>query len=300
MDAADVRLMTYHEPVLREVVAQALVWDPDGVYVDGTFGGGGHSRAVLEVLSPKGQLVGLDQDPEAPLEALMDPRFVGVRANFRDLTAVWAQLQLPALAGVLLDLGVSSHQLDTPERGFSYRWAGPLDLRMNPRAGLPAHAWLEAVSVETLATCLREYGDLPRSRALAARLQAARPETTQDLRAVVEAFYGKQKGKDLVARVFQALRIAVNDELGALAEALAACTSVVVTGGRLVALTYHSGEARLVKRLFQQPQQEDPLYGQRVYGWRLIQKDRPSPEEIARNPRSRSARLWMLEKLGNL
>lgn len=294
--AATWQMSLYHEPVLREAAVVALVWDPSGTYVDATFGGGGHSRLILRRLSSCGRLIGIDQDPEAPLEALCNPRFKGVRANFRHLEAILAEERLSLIAGVLLDLGVSSHQLDTAQRGFSYRWEGPLDLRMNPEEGMPAYEWLVTVPTETLAECLRRYGDLPQARALAVLLQTARPKTTVRLRALVESFYGKRKGQALLAQVFQALRIAVNDEMGALKEVLAACTKVVMPGGRLVVLTYHSGEARQVKQLYQTPSYEDPLSGQRRYAWQLLEKLRPTLEEIAHNPRSRSAQLWVLEK----
>ncbi|MEN2992633.1 MAG: 16S rRNA (cytosine(1402)-N(4))-methyltransferase RsmH [Bacteroidia bacterium] len=288
----------YHTPVLLTEAVEGLITAREGLYVDATFGGGGHSRAILARLGPKGRLMGLDCDPEAPLDSLQDPRFMPLRGNFRYLGALLAQQGIQEVTGILADLGVSSHQLDTPQRGFSYRWAAPLDLRMNPNEGQPAWEWLRQQSPETLAYYLREYGEVPYSRRLARRLKAAlRPHfSTQDLRACIEAVYGPAARRYL-APVFQALRIAVNDELNALAEFLAQTTSLVRPRGRLVLLTYHSGEARLVKAHQRQLLWADPLTGAKTYAWRLLAKSRPSPQERAANPRSRSATLWILERL---
>ncbi|MCS7162771.1 MAG: 16S rRNA (cytosine(1402)-N(4))-methyltransferase RsmH [Bacteroidia bacterium] len=289
---------TYHTPVLLAEVVEGLVTAPEGLYVDATFGGGGHSRAILARLGPKGRLIGLDCDPEAPLDSLQDPRFMPLRGNFRQLGALLAEYGIQDVTGILADLGVSSHQLDTPQRGFSYRWAAPLDLRMNPKEGQPAWAWLLRESVETIAECLRKYGEVPHSRRLARRLKAALYPyfSTQDLRACVEAVYGPAAHRHL-APVFQALRIALNDELNALAEFLAQTTTLLRRGGRLVLLTYHSGEVRLVKAHQRQLEWADPITGARTYAWRLLAKFRPSPQEKAANPRSRSATLWILERV---
>jgi 16S rRNA (cytosine1402-N4)-methyltransferase len=200
-----------------------------------------------------------------------------------------------AIQGLLVDLGVSSHQLDTPERGFSYRAEGPLDLRMDPTKGLPAYEWLRRQSEESLTRILRAYGDLPRAHRLAQALLHRSPQTTLELRAVVEAIYGP-KALTYMAQTFQALRIALNDEMSALEELLRAATEVTLPYGRLVGLTYHSGEARRIKALYQTPIRIEPLYGHRHYAWKLLHKQRPSPEEIQENPRSRSATLWVLEK----
>lgn len=291
-------MTSYHQPVLCQEAAQALVTDPAGVYVDATFGGGGHSRAILARLGPEGQLFGLDQDPDAPLDCLQDARFHPLRGNFRDLGLLLSAQGVAALTGLLADLGVSSHQLDTAERGFSYRFEAPLDLRMNPQEGAPAWAWLSWQKEETLAHHLRVYGDLPHSRKLARAIQRAwRPGfTTWDLAEAARQVYGA-KAPRYLPQVFQALRIALNAELEALQALLTWCTQAIRPGGRLVVLTYHSGEARLVKALYQQPAQEDLTTGHKTYNWRKLAVLRPSQEERLANPRSRSAQLWILEKL---
>jgi 16S rRNA (cytosine1402-N4)-methyltransferase len=288
--------MTYHRPVLAREAVEALITDPNGVYVDATYGGGGHSRLILSRLGEKGRLIAIDQDPEAPFSDIEDARFTAVRANFRHLRALLESRGVKAIQGLLVDLGVSSHQLDTPERGFSYRAEGPLDLRMDPTKGLPAYEWLRRQSEESLTRILREYGDLPRAHRLAQALLHRSPQTTSELRAVVEAIYG-HKALTYMAQTFQALRIALNDEMSALEELLRAATEVTLPYGRLVGLTYHSGEARRIKALYQTPLRIEPLYGHRHYAWKLLHKQRPSPEEIQENPRSRSATLWVLEKL---
>lgn len=288
----------YHVPVLCEPAATALITDPEGIYVDATFGGGGHSRAILERLAETGRLFGIDQDPEAPFHTLTDPRFTAIRGNFREITALLADRGVSQVSGILADLGLSSHQIDTPERGFSYRQDSPLDLRMNPTEGVPAWAWLSTHSTEEIARVLREYGDLPKSRRLAALVQASwRPEfSTQELARCVRKIYGPLSDRYL-APTFQALRIAVNDERGALRDLLKQAASLLLPGGRLVLLTYHSGEARLVKTLYQQPITENPITGERTYGWRLLEVREPEESEKVQNPRSRSAKLWIVEKL---
>ncbi|RMF48537.1 MAG: 16S rRNA (cytosine(1402)-N(4))-methyltransferase RsmH [Bacteroidetes bacterium] len=288
----------YHQPVLCETAVQALVTDPEGVYVDATFGGGGHSRAILEHLGPTGRLFALDRDPEAPLEAIQDRRFHPIRGNFRDIETLLGARGVSCVTGVLADLGLSSHQVDTPERGFSYRFEAPLDLRMNPQEGLPAWAWLAEQKEESLAHLLRAYGDLPQARKLARAIQLSwRPGfTTGDLVQAVQKTYGPHAHR-YKAQVFQALRIALNGELEALQALLAWCTQAVNPGGRLVVLTYHSGEARLVKALYQQPTQENFCTGHKTYTWQKIAVYRPSVEEVRSNPRSRSAQLWVLQKL---
>lgn len=288
--------MIYHRPVLAQAAVEALVTDPAGVYVDATFGGGGHSRLILERLHAHGRLIGIDRDPDAPFSGISDPRFTPLRANFRDLKALVERLGFSAITGLLADLGVSSHQLDTPQRGFSYRVEAPLDLRMDPTTGLPAYEWLPLQSEDTLATILRHHGDLPRAKRLARILLLKRPRTTTDLAAILQSVYGP-KAFAYRAQVFQALRIAINDELNALKALLEAATDLIRPHGRLVILTYHSGEARLLKPLYQKPIREDPLYGQHQYAWKLICKTHPSSEEIQENSRSRSATLWVLEKL---
>lgn len=288
----------YHQPVLCEAAVEALVSDPDGVYVDATFGGGGHSRAILARLGPASQLFALDQDPEAPLDSIQDPRFYPLRGNFRDLEVLLKPYGVSTVTGLMADLGVSWHQIDTPERGFSYRFEAPLDLRMNPYQGVPAWEWLSWQEEETLAHYLRAYGDLPRSRKLARAIQRGwRPGfTTRDLAEAAHATYGHQAPRYL-AQVFQALRIALNGELEALEALLAWATRATKPGGRLVILTYHSGEARLLKNLYHQPVTEDPCTGHKTFAWQKVAVHRPAQEEVRSNPRSRSAQLWILKRL---
>lgn len=288
----------YHTPVLLRETVSGLIWDPAGIYVDATFGGGGHSREILERLAPEGRLIGIDKDPEAPLGAIRDSRFIGVRGDFRDVERILHGQGIERVAGILADLGISSHQVDTAERGFSYRTESPLDLRMDPTRGSPAWAWLRHQQEEELAHILRIYGDLPRSRRLAAViLRQWQPYfTTQQLVACARAVYGIQ-ASDYLAPLFQALRIAINDEYGAFETLLTASDTLIMRGGRLVVLTYHSGEVRLLRTHLRQPAHIDWITGQRTPAWRLLQKAMPSSEEVSHNPRSRSATLWIAEKL---
>ncbi|MCS7189009.1 MAG: 16S rRNA (cytosine(1402)-N(4))-methyltransferase RsmH [Bacteroidia bacterium] len=290
--------LAYHIPVLLKEVSEALVIDPEGVYVDATFGGGGHAREILNRLGTNGRLIGIDCDPEAPLHEIEDYRFLGIREDFRRLAQLLESLKIQELSGILADLGVSSHQLDTPTRGFSYRFEAPLDLRMDQRAGKPACEWLENISEESLAYILKSYGDLPYSRRLASQIRKSwHPGfTTYDLVACARKIYGHSAEKFL-SPLFQALRMAINKEREALIALLKAATQVLRPGGRLVILTYHSGEARLVKSLFQNPVYEDPLTGRRYYAWKLLNRVFPSHQEIQENPRCRSAILWVCEKL---
>ncbi|GIV22592.1 MAG: 16S rRNA (cytosine(1402)-N(4))-methyltransferase RsmH [Bacteroidia bacterium] len=288
----------YHIPVLLRESVEALVTDPSGIYVDATFGGGGHSRAILASLTASGRLLAIDQDPEVPAQAIQDSRFTFLRGNFRDLPYLLRQYGIEKLTGILADLGVSSHQIDTPERGFSFKREALLDLRMNPQEGLPARVWIAQQEEETLADILRMYGDLPKSRRLArAILQATHPAfTTTELADCARRVYGREADKYL-PQLFQAIRIAVNEELSALESFLTAAESLLMPKGHLVVLTYHSGEVRQVKKRYQHPAHQDPITGQKTYNWRLVRRCLPAPVEVQQNPRSRSAQLWVLEKL---
>ncbi|MCS7297111.1 MAG: 16S rRNA (cytosine(1402)-N(4))-methyltransferase RsmH [Bacteroidia bacterium] len=288
---------TYHVPVLCDEAVEGLITDLDGIYVDATYGGGGHARAILKKLSGKGRLYAIDKDPAAPLSVLQDERFQGIRGDFRDIKELLARWEVERVHGILADLGVSWHQLDTPERGFSYRWIAPLDLRMNPSIGEPAWVWIGKQTISSLAKILRLYGNLPKSHRLAkAILKNWHSEfTTGELVACAEAVFGP-KASHYSAPLFQAIRIAVNAELEALERLLRAAEALIVPGGRLVILTYHSGEARLVKAFIRTPYRWDPVTGHQQFQWRLLRKVRPSPTEVARNPRSRSAILWVAEK----
>jgi 16S rRNA (cytosine1402-N4)-methyltransferase len=284
-------------------VLQFWFCTPDGVYVDGTIGGGGHTAALLERLSDKGLVIGFDLDPEAIAvcrkrfaEELQRGRLRLVQANFRRACELLYDMT-GKVQGFLLDLGLSWHQVDVPERGFTFRARAPLDMRFGPDSPQTAEALLAAASEEELASLLRRYGEEPRAGAIARRIvqrrRSAPLRTTADLRAVVEEVVPPPHRLKALARVFQAIRIAVNDELGALWDALQCAPRLLAPGGRLVVVSYHSLEDRLVKEFLRQSSTTDvPLF--RVLTRKPL---RPSPEEVHRNPRARSARLRAAERL---
>ena len=300
-----------HQPVLLEEAIRALMVSTDGTYVDGTFGRGGHSARILETLSPRGSLLALDQDPEAAAVAqqLMqqDARFSFRSVNFRALPDC---VTPGSLQGVLLDLGVSSPQLDDPERGFSFSHDGPLDMRMNPSAGQSAAAWLAAVKEADLAKILKEFGEERFARRIAAAIVAARDEApierTGQLAEIVAAANPKwEQHKHPATRSFQAIRLQVNGELDALRSVLSASVNALAPGGRLVVISFHSLEDRIVKRFIRDaargqyvppgvPIQHDAQQG----ALRLIGKAvMPSAAETAQNPRARSAVMRVAERL---
>ncbi len=300
----------YHAPVLCIPVVDALVTDPAGVYVDATLGGGGHTAALLDRLAPAGRVVGIDQD-EAALAAartrlapaLEAGRFLAVRGNFGDLEALLAEAGFDTVDGLLLDLGISSHQIDVPERGFSYAAAGPLDMRMDRRRRLTAHEIVNTWEAGALRRVLQAYGDEPRAAQVARAIVQARPlETTEALAAVVRAAVPTREEVKTLARVFQALRIAVNEELAMLEQVLAAAARVLRPGGRIAVISYHSLEDRRVKRVFRhgnlagRPVRD--LYGNPLTPWRELthRPVTPPAEEVAANPRARSARLRVAER----
>ncbi len=279
--------MTAHVPVL---LAEALRWlhpAPEGWWADGTVGAGGHTQALLEATAPQGRVLGLDRDGETL--ALARQRLAGygdrirlVKANFADLAEVVKSLQLPAFAGVLLDLGVSSLQLEGAERGFSFQHDGPLDMRLDREQRLTAAELVNHASEEELADVLFHYGEERRSRRLARWIVRRRPlTTTGQLADVARRAVGRAGRIHPATRAFQALRIAVNDELGSLDRGLAAARGILAEGGRLVVISFHSLEDRIVKRFF------------RAGGWEILTRHvvRPGPEEMRANPRARSARL---------
>jgi 16S rRNA (cytosine1402-N4)-methyltransferase len=293
-----------HRPVMLEETIDALALDSGASVVDATFGGGGHSRAMLDRLGPEGSLVGIDRDPEAAGRAsdlLEDPRFEFVSDAYD--SALWTMVERGRKAdAVLFDLGLSSFQVDEPERGFSYVGGGPLDMRMDPGSGVSAAEYLDTVEAEDLVRVLSRYGDVPRgeARRVAREIARRRPlETTTDLYDAVRAAVGwKERGGNPAKRVFQAVRIEVNDELGSLARALDATERLLLPGGRLVVLTFHSGEDRLVKRFISERQGRcvcPPELPVCVCGARPIFRrgviTRPSEREVGENPRSASARL---------
>ena len=244
--------IVYHVPVLLEESLEGMAIRPDGVYVDVTFGGGGHSREILRRLGDQGRLYGFDQDADAEKNIPDDPRFTFVRSNFRYLYNFMRYHQeVGKVDALLADLGVSSHHFDDKERGFSFRFEGQLDMRMNTRAGQTAADILNTYTEEALADVFYLYGEVKVARKLASMVVKAREakafETIEDLLEVVKPFVGRDKEKKFLAQVFQALRIEVNDEMRALREMLMATLKVLKPGGRLVVITYHSLEDRLVK-----------------------------------------------------
>lgn len=289
-------------PVLAEASVDALVVDPGGHYVDATFGGGGHAREILARLSPRGRLLAFDQDPDAAAEAAQigDERLLFAAANFRHLGKFVALHGLAPLSGALADLGVSSHQFDVPQRGFSFRYDAPLDMRMSQSGDTDAAAFLARASADELQEALGVYGEVRNARTLARALVEAREtqalRTTGDLLGVVDRHVRGQRPRYL-AQVFQALRMAVNEELDALGELLLQCERLVGAGGRLVCLSYHSGEDRLVKNVMRSGrldgQHDADDYGRIRRPWRPETR-RPvaaAEDERRDNPRARSARL---------
>lgn len=301
----------YHVPVLCKAVVEGLVTNRQGIYVDATLGGGGHSAALLDALDPSGQVVGIDQDAEA-LRAALDRlapdqargRFRGVSGNFADLARLLEPLGLARIDGLLLDLGVSSHQVDAAARGFSYQAEGPLDMRMDLHSGVSADDLVNHATEAELRQVLRAYGEEPRAAALARAIRTARPlETTGALARLVRRMVPPPDQVKTLSRVFQALRIAVNRELEVLEQVLVASVALLRPGGRIAVISYHSLEDRRVKHFLRygnfagQPVRN--LYGQLQTPWRECTR-RPveaSAEEVAANPRARSARLRIAERL---
>lgn len=298
----------YHVPVMLRECMDGLRICPSGIYVDVTFGGGGHSREILRSLNEEGRLYGFDQDRDAERNIPADPRFVFVRGNFRYLRNFMRYYGVCGeVDGVLADLGVSSHHLDDKERGFSFRFDGALDMRMNAREGRTAADIVNEYTEEALADVFFLYGELKMARKLASVLVRTRGErrieTIGDLLEVLSPFTGKDKEKKFLAQVFQALRIEVNDEMRALREMLEATLRVLRPGGRLVVITYHSLEDRLVKNFLRagnfEGKSERDFFGNTSSPFRLVNNKVivPSDEEVERNPRSRSAKLRIAEKL---
>jgi 16S rRNA (cytosine1402-N4)-methyltransferase len=293
----------FHLPVLLEPAVSHWIVGQEGTYADGTFGGGGHSRRALERLSARSIVYAFDHDPAARANVPDDPRLKFVARNFADMN----QIGLPPLDGILLDLGVSSHQFDTPERGFSYRFDMPLDMRMNPTANVPTAAQrLNTLSPDELAEVFFRYGELKQSRKLARAVIENRPiETTFQLNAVVKPLLRAADVVGELSRVYQALRIAVNDEIESLKRFLRSAHGLLKPGGRLVVLSYHSLEDRLVKNFFRAGNEtgipEKDFYGKTRKFWRET-TGKPivaSAEEIAQNPRARSAKMRVAEKLSH-
>jgi 16S rRNA (cytosine1402-N4)-methyltransferase len=301
----------FHIPVLCREAVEAVLTDPEGCYVDGTVGGGGHAEQLCLRLRGRGRVVCLDADEEAlaSARARLAPfaeRTEFVHANFAELTSALQRAHVTLMHGFLLDLGVSSHQFDIPERGFSFRGDERLDMRLDRRQQLTAWDLVNTADEKDLAAVLWEYGEERESRRIARRVIAARPvNTTGDLRTIVEQTVGGRFLTKSLARVFQALRIAVNQELDNLRSVLAQAVRRTVPGGRLVVISYHSLEDRIVKEVFRGEsaspvEQENPFArGPRAEGrLRLVTRKpvTPSEEEIARNPRARSAKMRVAER----
>lgn len=294
----------YHNPVLLHESVDGLAIQPAGIYVDCTFGGGGHSRYILSKLGPDGKLVVFDKDEDARKNAPEDERLHFVASDFRFIRNYLKFLKIPEVNGILADLGVSSHQFDTPERGFSIRFESELDMRMDKGASLHAAEILNSYEAEELARVFYEYGELTNSRRVAAAVIAARPVTnTQRLKEVLAPFYRKQDEHKFLARVFQALRIEVNDEIAGLKDLLQASEEVLAPGGRLSVISYHSLEDRLVKNFIRAgnfsgvPEKDffgNPLVKMKAVNRQVIV---PTEDEIKTNNRARSAKLRIAEKI---
>ncbi len=295
----------YHIPALLTETIDGLIIKPDGVYVDVTFGGGGHSKEILKRLHKNGKLLGFDQDEDACKNIINDPRFIFVRSNFKYLKNFLRYHNIEKVDGILADLGVSSHHFDEAERGFSFRFDGALDMRMNTQSPFTAAILLNTYSEEQLADVFYLYGELHNSRKIARTIVKARSSAAFDrifpFIEVLKPFFGREKEKKDMARVFQALRIEVNKEMDVLKTLLEQSLEVLNPDGRLVVLTYHSLEDRLVKNFFRSGNFEGKLekdfYGniiaplQAVNNKVIVAND----EEIERNPRARSAKLRIAE-----
>ena len=298
----------YHIPVMLDESLDGLAICPDGTYVDATFGGGGHSCALLQRLGEGGRLLAFDQDEDAKAESgkLKDERFTFIHENFRYLKSYLRLAGVRKVDGVLADLGVSSHQFDVADRGFSTRLEGELDLRMDRRTGTTARQLVNSLPEEELCRLLRLYGELPNARQMARAIVAARAEseivTTFDLRRAVQRHLPRGVENKYLAMLFQALRIEVNGELEALRQLLTQAVDVLVPGGRLVVISYHSLEDRLVKNFMKtgnfEGKVEKDFYGNLLSPIRMVSHGaiQASEAEVAANSRARSARLRVGEK----
>ena len=296
----------YHKPVLLTESVDALVSNPDGVYVDVTFGGGGHSREILSRLSEKGRLFSFDQDSDALNNAIEDPRFTLINQNFRFLENSLLMYGVAQVDGVLGDLGVSSHQFDKAERGFSIRSDAPLDMRMNKMQDIDAYKVVNEYDEEALADIFYYYGELREARKLAREIvnkrKSADIKTTEDLKKVF-SYVPAHKSNKFFAQVFQAIRIEVNQELDALKEMLVQSSNVLKKDGRLVIISYHSLEDRLVKKFLKngmfEGEPDRDVYGnyQKVFELPYRKAIVPTDEEIEDNSRARSAKMRVGIKL---
>ncbi len=296
----------YHDPVMLEECLQGLNIRPDGVYADVTFGGGGHSRALLERLST-GHLYAFDQDDDAARNAFDDPRFTFIPQNFKYFKNFIQLYHGGKLDGIIADLGVSSHQFDTPEKGFSTRFDGALDMRMSQSTPLDAATVVNTYDLDELTRLLATYGEVQNARLVATEIVMARDaepiETTAQLKAAVAPRLPRGHENKVLAQVFQALRIEVNGELDALRAFLSQCPDVLHAGGRLVVMSYHSLEDRIVKNYFKtgnaEGKEEKDFFGNLLTPYKLITRKPvvPSSAEVERNSRARSAKLRIAERI---
>lgn len=298
--------LIYHVPVLLNESIDGMNIQPGGTYVDVTFGGGGHSKEILGRLDDTAHLYSFDQDEDAEKNVVNDNRFTFVRSNFRYLYNFLRYYDVEGVDAILADLGVSSHHFDDSERGFSFRFEGKLDMRMNKRAGMTAADIVNTYSEERLADIFYLYGELKNSRKLASVIVKARAVklfvTIGDFLETIKPLFGREREKKELAKVFQALRIEVNQEMEALKEMLYAATEALKPGGRLVVITYHSLEDRMVKNIMKtgnvEGKTEQDFFGNVQTPFKLINNKVivASEEEVVRNPRSRSAKLRIAEK----
>ena len=300
-------MSVYHNPVLLQESISSLITNPEGFYADATFGGGGHSRAILEAITPEGRLMAFDRDADAAANAPKDPRFTLIHNNFRFIHN-YTLLHYPeGLDGILADLGVSSHQFDTAERGFSFRYSAPLDMRMNVQGDKTAADIVNSYTQNELEKILKVYGEVDNSRKIAELITKAREEkpilTTDDLDNAIAAALPSFAEHKFLAKVYQALRIEVNQEMRALEKFLSGAAASLRKGGRRVVITYHSLEDRMVKNFFRSGNIEGNIvkdvYGRssaplKPLGGKPVL---PSEEEIAQNTRARSAKLRVAEKI---
>lgn len=297
---------TYHVPVLLKESIDGLAIKTDGIYVDVTFGGGGHSKEILRRLDAGSHLYSFDQDADAERNIISNDKFTFVCSNFRYLKNWMRYYGVDGLDGLLADLGVSSHHFDDESRGFSFRFDAPLDMRMNKRAGKTASEIINEYEEDALANIFYLYGELKNSRKIASALVKARVEkkieTTSDFIRAVESLFKREREKKDIAKLFQALRIEVNHEMEALKDMLNSATELLNPGGRLSVITYHSLEDRIVKNIMKSGNTEGKIvkdfYGRSETPFKLINNKViiPSQKEQEQNPRSRSAKLRIAEK----
>ena len=298
--------MKYHNPVLLQESIQGLAIKPNGVYVDATFGGGGHARAIIDRLDSTGKLIAFDTDHEAKLNQIDDIRFQLIPENFRHIKRFLRLYGVKKADGIIADLGVSSHQFDSAERGFSTRFEAQLDMRMNQKSSLSAYQVLNEYSESSLANLFYEYGELRSSKGIARSIVQSRINkpirSTDDLRSCIQTFLPRGKEHKIMAQTFQAIRIEVNQELEALKDLLLQTSDLLCKGGRLSVISYHSLEDRLVKRFIRnglfEGEPERDIFGNYEVPFKKVGKlITPSKEEIMNNNRARSAKLRIAERI---